>query len=283
MIRYGMALLLLGLGLGPAQAADDSAAKVTYIANEGFLIEVAKRKVLVDALFYDEKIDWCHAPSAEVREQMEGAKGPFEGIDLILITHRHMDHFTPAVVLKHLASNPAGTVVGPPQAISELRAQQAWREEYADRVREIDIELFGSTEMTIRGIRLQAHRIRHGAYMVKDEKTGTSRNRHEEVENLAYLVAIGGVKFIHLGDAFLRENQEYFDGRRFAKQEIDLVFLEGWSDETLEVMRKWMSPGRVIFMHLPAQEERIERLSAFLASRISNAVVFRERMESRSF
>jgi L-ascorbate metabolism protein UlaG (beta-lactamase superfamily) len=265
------------------EVAADSAAKVTYIANEGFLIEVAKKKVLVDALFYDETINWCHAPGADTLKQMEGADGPFEGVDLILITHRHVDHFAPAVVLKHLAGNAEGIVVGPPQAISKLRAEQAWAGEYKDRVREVDLELFGSTEMTIRGIHLQVHRIRHGAYPITDEKTGKSRNKHEDVENLAYLVEIGGVKFIHLGDAFLRENQDYFDGRRFAKRQIDLVFLEGWSDETLEVMQKWMSPRKVIFMHMPPEPEKIERLSAYLTSKLPNAVVFRERMESRSF
>ena len=50
---------------GDAGAAPAPDASVTYVANEGFLIEVGDEKILVDALFHDPTIDFCHAPTAE--------------------------------------------------------------------------------------------------------------------------------------------------------------------------------------------------------------------------
>jgi L-ascorbate metabolism protein UlaG (beta-lactamase superfamily) len=283
MIRFGTALLTIGSLVGLLPAAEEPSTQVTYIANEGFLIETRGKKILIDALFYGEMIDWCDAPTAAMREQMESAGGPFEAVDLILVTHRHVDHFNPEVVVRHMASNPDGIVVGPPQVISELRAETGWTEKLENRVREVNLDLFGARKLTVRGIEIHAHRIRHGAYPVTDPQTGKKRNKHEAVENLAYLVETGGVKFIHFGDAFLRENQEYFDGERFAKQEIDLVFMEGWSEESLAIVREWMSPGKVVFMHMPADTERTERIAGHVGSKLPNAVVFRTPLEKQGF
>ncbi len=54
---------------------------VTYVANEGFLVEAAGKKVLIDALF-DAGFDRYLAPTPELLEQLAGARGPFAGVDL---------------------------------------------------------------------------------------------------------------------------------------------------------------------------------------------------------
>jgi L-ascorbate metabolism protein UlaG (beta-lactamase superfamily) len=266
-----------------ARAEDTPGAEVTYIANEGFLIAIGEQKIVVDGLFYGETINWCHAPAPDTVELMRAAEGPFEGIDLILITHWHVDHFTPDLVLTHLSRNPDAVVVGSPQVVSRLRADPAWADEHEARIREVDLPLFGSKELSIGEIRLEAHRIRHGAYAIKDEQTGATRNKHEDVENLAYLVEAGGAKLMHFGDAFLRENQDYFDGKGFQKNRIDLVFLEGWSDETLAIIKDLMSPEAVIFMHMPPEPDRLEGIARHVSSKLPEAIVFREMMERRSF
>lgn len=275
--------VLLGGSLAPAPVPEAPTARVTYVANEGFLIDSGGKKILVDALFHGEVIDRYHAPPAETQTKLETAAAPFDRVDLILVTHWHDDHFTPEVVLKHLTANPDGVLAASPQVVSRLRSQAGWTGELDKRVREIDVPLHGSADLEIHGIRLRASRLRHGAYMIPDGSTGGSRDKHEAVENLVFRFEVAGVTFMHFGDALLKENPEFFDGKRFAKQTIDFVFLEGWSDETLAILGEWMAPGHVIFMHMPADPDRIERLSGYLAGRLENAVVFREPMESRSF
>ncbi len=279
------------LGPGPTTAstpptaakAAEPAAKVTYVANEGFLLEIDGKKILVDALFHGDDIDWCHAPAPDTVRRMEKAEAPFDGVDLILITHRHVDHFTPELVLAHLASHPGAVVVAPPQATAELRALPAWTAAYESRVKTPDLDLFESFEVTHHGIRAEAFLWRHSTYMLSDEKTGESYNKHEDIENLVFLVEVGDLRLMHLGDAFFWENLEFLDERYLPRQKVHLLFLEGWSEEYQEKLLHWLTPGHLVFMHLPAEPEQAENLSRWVTERVPGALVFTEPMTTRCF
>ena len=144
--------------------------------------------------------------------------------------------------------------------------------------------MFASSELEFDGIRIQAHRIHHSQYMVKDEETGEEYNRHRDVENVAYLIEIGGLRLLHVGDAALPLSREYLESDRFPKAKIDIVFLEyfDWSEETKEIL-ELMRPDHIVFMHLPPQPEKIERLTGHLSGKFPNAVLFQEPLERRSF
>lgn len=268
---------------GDGDAVTDPDMRVTYVANEGFLIEIAGKKILVDALFHDPTIDFCHAPDAETARRMGNSEAPFDGVDLILVTHWHIDHFTAELVLKHLAGNPTAVLVAPPQAAEKLRRHPAWSGTYESRVRAPDLELFASVELTLNGIRLEAHQWRHSPYMLTDEKTGKTYNKHEGVENLTYLVEAGGIRFLHVGDAFFWDNLESFAEPYLPRQKVHLVFLLGWSEDHKDELLGWLSPDHLVFMHLPADSEELERLSRYVTDRLANALVFKAPMEARCF
>jgi hypothetical protein len=46
--------------------ANDKSAKLTYIANTGFLIEIQNKKVLIDALFGEKELSYCDTPDLNV-------------------------------------------------------------------------------------------------------------------------------------------------------------------------------------------------------------------------
>ena len=75
---------------------------VTYVANEGFLIACDSHKILIDALFGNFKDDAYYIPSDSTAALMSEAGPPFDNIDLIAVTHAHLDHFTPEIVTAHL-------------------------------------------------------------------------------------------------------------------------------------------------------------------------------------
>ena len=60
--------------------------KVTYIANEGFLISSANKKVLIDALFGSGYSHYL-TPSEEIHKKMVNAQPPFNDVDLVLVIH----------------------------------------------------------------------------------------------------------------------------------------------------------------------------------------------------
>jgi L-ascorbate metabolism protein UlaG (beta-lactamase superfamily) len=261
------------------------AAKVMYIANEGYLIQVGDKKILIDAMFNDETINYAHVPDSGTLASLEKAHPPFDKIDLVLVTHSHRDHFAAEPVLRHLANNPDAVLLAPPQAIALLREHEPELEKFGSRIKELNMELHHSTEMTLGGIRVEAHRLRHSAYMVKDEETGESRNRHEGVENLAYLVEIDGVRLFHIGDAVLSQNLEYFTDENFPSRKVKLAFLEffDWSEETRELLAERIAAEHVVFMHLPREREQIDKYARHLQELFQNAVIFREPGEIREF
>ncbi len=267
----GLTLVLLTLGLSAAGAP---AVDVHYIANEGFLLTAGQHKVVIDGIFGDDRISWCHVPDAATRKQLGAAEPPFDAIDVVLVTHQHLDHFDPALTLGHLGNNADAVVIAPSQAVARLREHSSWDAAFAPRIHEIDLQLFASTTVELGGIRVTATRLRHGRYMVDDPETGKKRNRHENVENLAYHVEFGGIRILHTGDAFLDQNPELFADHGFAEGPLDILFFEGWTPASLDLVREHLKPRHVVGMHLQPDPERIDATREFLEGELSAVTLF---------
>jgi len=266
-------------------SAAENAAKVQYIANEGFLIEVGAKKVLIDALFDNQSITWCHVPGEMTLQKMENAEAPFDGVDLILVTHAHPDHFSPQSVIRRLRGDPAAVVIGPPQMVAALDAAGATKQELDKRIIEIDLELYDSTALDVNGIGVRAYRLKHSEYMTEDPKTGENIDRHRTVENLIYLIEVGGKRLLHVGDAVLSQNPDLFNDGVFEKVDLDIAFLEyfDWSEETKAILDRWISADHVVFMHLPTEADEIETISQGLELNSPNRVIFDTPLQIREF
>lgn len=82
-------------GATPANAAT---IEITYIANEGVLISSGDKQVLLDGLHREYGPEYAFLPPAQ-REKIETAQAPFDEIDLILLSHLHLDHFETVVAV----------------------------------------------------------------------------------------------------------------------------------------------------------------------------------------
>ena len=284
MRRFASLILLLTL-TSIGASAESPPTTIQYIANEGFLIEVGDAKILIDALFDDRTIAYAHVPDEQTLARMTKAEPPFDEIDVILATHRHRDHFSIGPVFERMSNDPSVVFVGPPQAVKGLRIVASDLEDLMGRVRAIDVELFDSATIEISGISIRAIRFRHSPYMVTDPETGQEYNRHQGIENLIYLIEMNGVRFLHVGDATLTHNPEFFTGNPFPEGAIDFVFLEffDWSEETKEILDRWMKPDHVVFMHLPREKEKIAAIKQHLTSIFPDAVVFDQPLQERIF
>jgi L-ascorbate metabolism protein UlaG (beta-lactamase superfamily) len=268
-----------------ATSSADHAAKVHFVANEGFLIEVGAEKVLIDALFDNQSITWCHVPDETTLRKMENAESPFDGVGLILVTHAHPDHFSPQSVIRRLRNDASAVVVGPPQMVTALEAAGATKQEIDERIIEVDLELFDSTKLDVAGIGVRAYRLRHSRYEIEDPKTGEMVDRHRSVENLVYLIEIGGKHILHVGDAVLSQNLELFKDGVFENVAFDIVFLEyfDWSEETKAVLDRWVNADHTVFMHLPREADEIESISQRLELTFPSPVVFDTPLQIREF
>jgi L-ascorbate metabolism protein UlaG (beta-lactamase superfamily) len=243
--------------------------EVTYIANEGVLLAAGGTQVLIDGLHRHYRSSYPFLPEP-YREQIETAQAPFHEIDVILVSHVHLDHFHPESIARHLAHNPGATLVSSEQVVREIQA----RADYAtikSRVTAITPPLKQRVATVARQVRVELLGIGHGS------------GRHETVQNLGHIVTLGGKTLLHIGDAST-EDASIFDAFDLDEAEIDVAFLPVWfltSDEGAAIVRQHIKPKHIVAVHMPAEEP--QRAAAGVRERFPDAVAFTVLLEKRFY
>lgn len=258
--------------------------EVTYIANEGFLIKVQDKKILVDALFEDPKYSLCDAPDKETLNSMTKAEGEFKDIDLITATHRHIDHFHAPIVFEHLKNNKRGKFISCAQSIDKLKELENY-ETIKNQAIEIAPDTLSYIDTTINDIKVRVYRLMHGPYFDTDPKTGEKKNRHQNIQNLGFLFNIDGVKIFHAGDSnpYGIKDYEHF---RLDKENIDIAFLSRgfmWKTDFpgIDILRNYIKAKHIILMHIYHNEkEKIARVAKELKNEFPNVKIFENKMET---
>ncbi len=145
------------------------------------------------------------------REKLESAASPFDGVDLVLATHHHADHFDAQAVAAHLSHNPQALFISTPQAVEKLKAVGGF-DQISDRIVAASPKEGERITRTHRGVTVQMLNIHHG--------------RNRPVQNLGFIVEVGGRKFLHIGDS---EAEDFvFNNYAIAKDGIDVAFIPYW-------------------------------------------------------
>jgi L-ascorbate metabolism protein UlaG (beta-lactamase superfamily) len=252
--------------------------EITYLANEGFLIESSGKRVLVDALFRDGIKPYLTVP-ADLRDKLEKAQKPFDSIDLILASHFHADHYDGRAVAEHLTNNPNALFVSTNQSIEKMKTEYANFASLQDRARGIYPKEGERVTLTHRGINLQVLNVHHG--------------RNRPIENLGLIWEIGGKKFLHIGDSMA--NAADFKSYEVLKDKIDFAFLPYWyfmDEDYKKAVREFIKPRFIVLMHIPdssTNDEFINKVGGWqkwfaqVKSEFPNAIIFDRQMEKKSF
>lgn len=223
----------------PAQAP--SGVTVTFLANEGVLLSGGGSRVLIDGLFLSYGPEFA-VPAESTQSALARAAVPFDSVDLVLVTHRHGDHFHPAPVAAHLRANPRAGLVTSRQVIDSLRSLPAGRALPAARLVSRTLPPGDRRRSVVNGIPVELLGLPHA---------GGRRQRH--VEHLGYIVEIGGRRVLHVGDAELSEVT--LAPLRLDTMRIDVALLPAWtvtSPDARRVIGRWIRPRHVVAFHLDA-------------------------------
>ncbi|HMB52952.1 MAG TPA: MBL fold metallo-hydrolase, partial [Thermoanaerobaculia bacterium] len=230
-------LLLLLFTLLPTGLAHADL-QLTYLANEGYLLDDgAGGKVLIDALFGDGLDHYPVVPPA-TRTDLEAGNPPFDGVDLLLATHYHDDHFDPQAVGRFLTANPQAQLLTTPQAVADLEGSFSGYDAIASRVR---------ATLPAEGIR-QTHRF--GVITVTVFNLHHGRDRNPPVENLGFLVDLGGVRLLHVGDTEVTGAD--LAPLALDDEGIDVALLPTWMVSTprgVKTVRQRIAPRQVVPIH----------------------------------
>ncbi|MGH7556389.1 MAG: amidohydrolase family protein [Gemmatimonadota bacterium] len=166
---------------GATQPAGQPQPAVEYLANEGVLVTGGDAAIVIDGLFGDGLPEYPVVPAA-IRDSLETALGRFSEIDLVLVTHRHDDHFDPAAVTRHLEANPEAILVAPGDALAAFRPDQL--ERYGERLQPLDLPPGSYVRLDVGGFAVEALGLAHA-----------------ETGHVGYRIELPGLTVLHLGDS----------------------------------------------------------------------------------
>lgn len=242
MDRRWAGALVLAVAAAAGAAAEPALAgatpRVWYLGNEGFLVEAAGRRILIDALFGDGIPGYAAVPEP-LRSQLERGAGDWGGVELALATHHHADHFDPAAVTRFLEANPEAVFVSTPQAVARLRALHPAGAALLDRCRAVLPAPGASERLAIAGVDIDVLNLHHGG--------GTP-----PVENLGLVVRLGGSRLLHFGDteAEMEDFAPYLD----LLEGTDVALLPFWflsSEWRADLVRERLRPRWIVIAHTP--------------------------------
>jgi L-ascorbate metabolism protein UlaG (beta-lactamase superfamily) len=219
--------------LSPPQSASSDGVTITYLANEGVMLQSGNKKVLIDGLFLKYKQDFA-VPADSTQAALREARAPFDSIDLVLVTHHHGDHFHPAPIAAHLRANSRAVLLTSRQVIDSLRGRVPSGDPLVRRF---------VARTTPDGTRRRE--IVNG---IPVEMLGL---RHHDLEHLGYIVEIGGRRVLHVGDTDDAEKSLATFGLDTAR--IDVALLPLWmvnSAKRRAAIERLVRPKQVIAFHL---------------------------------
>jgi L-ascorbate metabolism protein UlaG (beta-lactamase superfamily) len=252
---------------------DQQALEIVYLANEGFLVSTAGHKVFIDGLFRD-GVSGYAAPPQEWRDAVELGESPFDAVDLVLATHYHADHFDAHAVCRFLAANPLAEFVSTQQALDQMRSACDDPADFEGRVHAGLTAERDPVPFTLGDLRLEPVFLHHGA--------------QNPVENIAFVIEIGGWSILHMGDS--EATVEEVRAAGLGDRSIDLAFVpywylldRDWRPAVTEVIR----PGGVVAMHVPPPgsphlSQDWEDLAASIQGNFENAMLFKEPFDTRT-
>ena len=232
-----------------------SEADVRYVANSGMLVTVSGRRFLIDAPIRDGIAPYATS-SPEERERLESASPPYAGVDAILVTHWHEDHFSPEAIARHLSRNPRTLFISSPEVVERLRTTAPGLP--ASRTRAVLPAPGMAEQVDVGGVPVRVLRIRHNP------------TRRLPEQHVGFLIG-SDTRVLHVGDA-----DPAADNFALLKDlpSVDLALLPFWyvlDDANRRFVAGSIRPSRVIAMHVPPQDA--DKISATLRTANVSAAV----------
>lgn len=221
---------------------DTQTLSITYIANEGLLLQAGDDIVLIDALFRGGVSGYARVEPATL-ESLETAEAPFDAAKAVLVTHYHADHFNAESVARYLTSNPGAALYTSEQVAEPVRVVAKSDAGVADRIHGYQPSADEPITVSASGIKIELIKLSHGG------------GRFASVWNLGYIVHLGGKRILHIGDAhFIDASTKPLE--RCAKN-VDVACIPYWwllDEAGRTYVAETLKPKHVVAIHIPPRE-----------------------------
>lgn len=245
---------------------------VQYIANAGFLIEMNGLKVVIDG-FFNNGFNRYEIPDSITQNRLTQNQPPFHDLDLILITHKHADHFNDSLIYLHLTNNKKAIMICPNQVQELMRKDSLQYSKVQNRIKIITPDTDSFIKTNIAGAELVACRLWHG------------KKQNQEIENNGYALTYKNKTIFHSGDATIQDFNG-INGLDLVKLEIDVALLfSGFGGiPFLNKTDSLIHADNYVFMHLSKDfANRFFEPFENNPNLINNPFIFREKMDRKVY
>jgi len=243
LLTYALWIALTSVAASPSGRVPGKEPLVlTYVANAGVLVSSGETKVLIDALF-DKPNPEYRAPAPEVLVKIMKGTAPFDGLDLVLVTHNHPDHFDASVAVRYLEAHPEPVLLAPADAVEEMRKAAADWTKVASRVVPLDLEVGEKEQKNLKGLPVTAFRTLHSG-------------DRESPMNLMYLFELHGWRAFHEGDS--NGKSEVYQSFGLGREPTDLALVHYWfplEPNCARWLQEVLRPDHIALTHLPVRLE----------------------------
>lgn len=272
-LALALAFLLHGSASAGAQEATTAPApsgvEVTFLANAGFFLRAGADGVLVDSFVREPHGVYAALPF-EYHQNIVLARPPYDVPCTVLVSHTHADHVQFRGLEKFLANSASSLLLAPDPIVAALKVEARDYPAIQARVKPLSVT------------RGQPQVAANGSTTVTVFELPHAGKENGDVRNFAYLIELGGLRLLHLGDA--QPRPENFADCDFASKALDVVFVPYWyfgTDEGLRIVSDDLPARWRVAYHVPPRE--MDEFSAFLAKEHPDVLLFKNALEKRSF
>ena len=170
---------------------------------------------------------------------MEGVP-PYDGVDLMLISHPHGDHFHSELVIDYLKTFPDVQLVASEEVEDSLSGYAGYQDIIGQVVsiayRPLEEDLLQVGDITVRILHMP-----HSGY----------KTSPVAIQNLATVISMNKVNILHLGDVGFEE--EVFEAFDFQAMQIHLGLIPDWLlayEEGAALIRRHLPVDYALAMHV---------------------------------
>jgi len=265
--------------IGQYSAAPNKKLTIQYVANEGVMITSGDTQILLDAIHRSYQPAYAFTPEP-ILSKIEGGRHPYGNIDLVLVSHHHLDHFNAESVARHVINNRGVKIVSSEQVIDEVKA--------ATKKIESETGLKKATENQFKALKHEWKKTE--SFELGDTKirflgllhANSKVERYRKIQNFGHIIEIAGKKLLHVGDADMMA--ENFSAFELAKEDLDVAFVPYWyvlSKEGREIMKTQIRAKTYIAVHVPPTGR--SGLIRDILGKMPSAMVFSESGEMLNY
>jgi L-ascorbate metabolism protein UlaG (beta-lactamase superfamily) len=242
---------------------------ITQLANEGVMITDGKTRILIDAMVVEPYSIYGGLPD-EVLPLFEQLSGPFSGIDLMLVSHRHHDHNQPRFACQFMQDSLATELVSSSQVLGLMREKCRQFLTTSPRVREIDPQYGEPHVIEQENARITIFPLSHG--------TG----KYARLENYGHLLEIGDMKVLHVGDAAM-DPADYIKAG-LDNIDIDVALIPFWYFQPgpgNQLVNRFLAAPHKIAVHIPPGE--MDEVKAYMGESFPLVTILENTLDQASF